>query len=353
MAELTHISTHRKTIRDRVTCHPMVVFVALAYAITWITWPLNTRFDFGAVNGFGIISLAGPALAATIVSIILKPEPSSVLTRTHWRLFAIVGGLALMAMAVMRLWVAAGLVAHAGDFPTTVAYPSPMAFLVDVLAASVVAFIFSGACSPWQGVRDLLHSLDPRAHPIRWYWWAIAMGLYPVVILLGTAISTGLGLPEPAPKATGPGYSLVLDTLILFPYFLFAGGGLEEPGWRGFALPLLQKRYGPLRSSLILAVIWAFWHWPMLQVGPSGMVVYLLVIVAPLAILFTAVFNRTGGSLPIVILLHTSINLTEQYLPASTLIPSLLILLTTLGLALWMWRSPQIFSYDKLCIESC
>ena len=348
MAEMTHVSTHRKTIRDRVTCHPMVVFVALAYAITWITWPLNTRFDFGTVNGFGIISLAGPALAATIVSIILRPEPSSVLARTHWRLFAILGGLALMVMAVVRLWVAAGLVAHAGDIAATVAYPSPTAFLVDVLAASVVAFIFSGVYSPRQGIRDLLHSLDPRAHPIRWYWWAIAVGLYPVIILLGTAIAAGLGLPEPAPKATGPWYSLVLDPLILFPYFLFAGGGLEEPGWRGFALPLLQKRYGPLRSSLILAVIWALWHWPMLQAGPLNMAIYLLLYVAPLTILFTAAFNWTVGSLPIVILLHTSINLTEQYLPASSLVPSLLVVLIALGTALWMWRSPQIFSFDHV-----
>jgi membrane protease YdiL (CAAX protease family) len=309
---------------------------------------LNTRFDFGAVNGLGIISLAGPALAATIVSIILTPEPSSVLDRTRWRLFAILGGLALMVMAVVRLWGTAGLLAHAGDIATTVAYPSLIAFLVDVLAATVVAFIFSGVCSPWQGVRDLLHSLDPRAQPIRWYWWAIAVGLYPVIILLGTAIAAGLGLPEPAPKATGPWYSLVLDPLILFPYFLFAGGGLEEPGWRGFALPLLQKRYGPLRSSLILAVIWALWHWPMLQGGPLNMAIYLLLYVAPLTILLTAVFNWTVGSLPIVILLHTSINLTEQYLPASSLVPSLLVVLIALGTALWMWRSPQIFSFDHV-----
>jgi membrane protease YdiL (CAAX protease family) len=309
---------------------------------------MNNRINLGTVNGFGIISLAGPALAAMMVSVLLKPEPSGVPAGKRWQLFGILGIIALAVMAVVRLWVVAGLVTHAGDIPITVAYPSLLAFLVDVLAAAVVAFIFSGIYSSRQGVRDLLHSLDPRSQPIRWYWWAIAVGLYPVIILLGTAISAGLALPAPARNATGPWYWLLLDTLIMLPYFLFAGGGLEEPGWRGFALPLLQKRYSPLRSSLILAVIWAFWHWPMLQVGLLGMVIYLLLYVAPPAILLTAIFNRTGGSLPIVILLHTSINLTEQYLPASTLVPSLLILLITLGMALWMWRSPQMFSYGQV-----
>jgi membrane protease YdiL (CAAX protease family) len=244
-----------------------------------------------------------------IVSALLKPEPSGVPAGKRWRSVGVFTILAMVVMAIVRLWGAAGLVTHAGDIATTVAYPSLTAFLADLLAAAVVAFIFSGVHSPRQGVWDLLHSLDPRSRPIRWYWWVIAVGLYPAIITLGTTISAGLGMPAPAPKATSPGYWLVLDALIMLPYFLFAGGGLEEPGWRGFVLPMLQRRYGPMRSSLILAVIWAFWHWPMLQVGLWGMVVYLLLYVTPAAILFTAVFNRTGGSLPIVILLHPSTSL--------------------------------------------
>jgi membrane protease YdiL (CAAX protease family) len=342
MAELMHLSTERNSIRDHVARHPIVVFIALAYTITWITWPLNNRFDLGTVNGFGIISLAGPALSAMIVSALLKPEPSATLAGRRWRLFAILSSLALAVMAVVRLWVAADEVSVAGIVLTTAAYPSLVAFLIDVLAAGVVAFIFSGVYSPRSGVRELLHSLNPRSRPVRWYWWATALGLYPFVIVLGNAISAGLGLPGPTSKVTGSWYGLVLDVLIMFPYFLFAGGGLEEPGWRGFALPILQKRYSPLNASLILSVIWAFWHWPMLRGGVLSMIFYVSLVVAPLGILFTIVFNRTGGSLPIAILLHTSINLTEQYLPTSTLAMGIWILLI-LGLAFWMWRAPQIF----------
>ena len=329
----------------------MVAFVALAYAIS-CAWLLNYRVDLGTVNGFGIIGSTSPALAALIVSALLRPEPSGVPAGKRWRLFVIVGILALAVMAALRLWLAAGLVTDSSIGPTAVAYPSLTAFLVDVLAAAVVAFILSGVHSPRQGVRNLLHSLNPGCQPLRWYWWAIAVGLYPVVFALGNAISAGVGLPVPAPKATGQWYWLAFDALIMFLYYLFGGGGLEEPGWRAFALPFLQKRHSPLRSSVILAVIWTFWHWPMFwpvvpEGGPLVMVFYLLQIVAPLAILFTAVFNLTGGSLPIAILLHTSINTADIFLPASTVATSLWMLLI-LGMAFLMWRSPRMFSYPQV-----
>jgi membrane protease YdiL (CAAX protease family) len=170
-----------------------------------------------------------------------------------------------------------------------------------------------------------------------------------------TRLSSHSGMPslqsstaEPAPNATRLGYWLALDVLLSYLIYLFHGGGLEEPGWRGFALPLLQKRYSPLRSSLILAVIWAIWHWPSFlfeyQVGLLATVLYSLQTVAPLAILFTAVFNLTGGNLPIAILLHVSINITGTYLPPSTLATGLWMLLI-LGVAVWMWRSPQTLSF--------
>ena len=176
----------------------------------------------------------------------------------------------------------------------------------------------------------------------------IAAGIYPVVFLLGNAASSLIGMPVPGPLVSGPWYFLILDVLLMFIYFIFGGGGLEEPGWRGFALPLLQKRFSLLVSSLILSVIWTFWHLPMLwssitQSGPLVLVIYLLTVTAPFAILFTAIFNRTRSSLPIVILLHASINITGTYLPASSLSTGLWLLLI-LVIAVWMWRSPQTFS---------
>lgn len=49
--------------------------------------------------------------------------------------------------------------------------------------------------------------------------------------------------------------------IYLTPIMIF-GGGLEEIGWRGFLLPKLLSRYSPLKSSLIIGVIWSLWHLP-------------------------------------------------------------------------------------------
>jgi hypothetical protein len=76
--------------------------------------------------------------------------------------------------------------------------------------------------------------------------------------------------------------------------------------------------------------------------GPLGVFAFVLG-TTPLAILFTAIFNRTGGSLPIAILLHASINTTPSFITATNLAVGLWMLLL-IGVAILMWRTPRMFS---------
>ena len=84
------------------------------------------------------------------------------------------------------------------------------------------------------------------------------------------------------------------------------GGGLEEPGWRGFALPRLQQRYTPVVATLILGLVWGVWHVPLY--GPLGFVVPLV-----LAFFYTWLYNRTGSVL-LCILLHASFTPAQDHL---------------------------------------
>ena len=339
------------TLRAVVARHPLLAFVALAYGISWLCWGLMWLFDTGEANGIFIVGATGPALAAMAVAAILQPEPSGVSAGKRWRRFGWVWLLTFACLALRRFWLTLGLVDITLRVDPSAIYPSRTALLLDVLATAAVAFVLTGTLSPRQGVRELLRALDPRSQPVRWYWWVLAVGLYPVVMALGNTLSAALGQAVPARRAGGAWVWLATDVVLTFVYVLLFGGGLEEPGWRGFVLPRLLKRFSPLGSSLILAVIWAFWHWPIFWFGyfgggPFGVFGFALG-VAPLAILLTAVFNRSGGSLLAVVLLHTSVNITPTYLPASTLSVSLWMLLVA-GVAVRMWRFPRSFSSPKM-----
>ncbi len=99
----------------------------------------------------------------------------------------------------------------------------------------------------------------------------------------------------------------------------FVGAGLfEEIGWRGFALPHLQRRYTALTSSIIIGVAWVCWHiqnymvfepfpvfvdpFPWMEVA-----VFIPTVIA-YSVVFTSVCNSTGGSLFAVVLLHGAID---------------------------------------------
>jgi membrane protease YdiL (CAAX protease family) len=79
--------------------------------------------------------------------------------------------------------------------------------------------------------------------------------------------------------------------------FLFVGLG-EETGWRGFALPELQKRFSPLIASLVVGVFWAAWHIPLMGVEFKADVVpaFLLSILAG-SVVMAWLFNRANGGL--------------------------------------------------------
>lgn len=50
------------------------------------------------------------------------------------------------------------------------------------------------------------------------------------------------------------------------PYLLIMillGGGQEEFGWRGYALPILESKFGIWFANIILGIIHAFWHLPL------------------------------------------------------------------------------------------
>lgn len=209
------------------------------------------------------------------------------------------------------------------------------------LAALLLTLHFGGRA----GLRQLFGRLLIWRVGLRWYAFAIG---WPVALaLLTTGLALLLGYPAPdladaplfaAYPLPAGGASLVPVLAIVVLQQLLLGSAMgEEPGWRGYALPRLQARFGPLAASLVLGLLWGLWHLPLLLTrgdarAATPLLPYLLGIVA-VSILFTWVALHTRGSLLLAVLLHGSIALTGLLLAAAPL-SAVTGPLITLGVAL-------------------
>jgi membrane protease YdiL (CAAX protease family) len=165
------------------------------------------------------------------------------------------------------------------------------------------------------GGRGALRDLGARL--VRWrvgWQWYLVVILGPAlfsVVVAGVYVMLGGSWANAAPPA------LLQGSLLLLPLFLailtLTDGLGEELAWRGFALPRLLTRYNALVASLVLGVIWALWHLPLLWTEGGAMYqqpIWLLFMdVTAKAVLFTWVFLHTRGSVLIAMLFHGATNL--------------------------------------------
>lgn len=130
-------------------------------------------------------------------------------------------------------------------------------------------------------------------------WWLFLIVGIPAVVYTGAAIKGSIGDPLPF-SSWSPALSALALALFL--------GPIEEFGWRGLALPLLQRRFAPLWAGLILGVIWAVWHIPALIFNGMpqsswSIAPFMLGIVA-ISVILTQLFNTSRGSLLIAVFYH-------------------------------------------------
>ena len=163
-----------------------------------------------------------------------------------------------------------------------------------LLAALLVVGLSEGKA----GVKGWWSQLVRRSSNWRWYVVAAAI---PLVI---TFIAAGLNFLLGAQIAAPIDWSLPFKIL---PMMLIFSGMWEEPGWTGYALPHLYKRFGSspagtLSATLVMAVIRTGWHLPLMLSGHIYWSDIVLVLAAQ--IVFTWLFNRTGGVVLAVMLFH-------------------------------------------------
>lgn len=146
------------------------------------------------------------------------------------------------------------------------------------------------------------------------FWYVLALGLPTVAYVVVRAVA-GFFVEDAGPWHFPPADAQRVAAMIIAPIG-------EEIGWRGFALPRLQARYSRLNAGMLLGALWGLWHLMMyLLAGVSTPILLAsIMFLIPGSVLYSWIYNRTGGSTLLAILIHmgTHLNNPNQVLLTNT-----------------------------------
>jgi len=199
------------------------------------------------------------------------------------------------ALAGQRGWVSS---------PALVKLNTPL-LMAGAFGPFVAAMILSARESKGGAWRLLKRALRWRIPPVV---LMVSVVLVPVMAALAVEIRAAQGGPalvcNVAPK------TLIVLVILLF----FLGGSFQEEfGW-AYAIDRMQPRWGFVKGSLLLGVIWACWHLPLFFMpgqSQSHMPFWtFLILTAALRVMFVWAYNSSAQSVLVTLLFHTSLNLT-------------------------------------------
>jgi len=168
------------------------------------------------------------------------------------------------------------------------------------------------------GVKELLgRSFDYQRIKSK-IWYLPIFLLYPSIVLVQYGLAVLSGRPVPSPH-------FPVRLPIIFVVFFIAALG-EELGWMGYAFEPMEQRFGTLRASIFLGVVWAIIHIPLFSASSASpdWILWQCIYIATTRILFVWIYNNTGKSLFAVSIMHASFSLGWQFFPPSRglLVPS-------------------------------
>ena len=238
-----------------------------------------------------------------------RAEPMAAGAQTSARrqaLFAYFGATFLISWGIELLLIASENGWGGLALPPQVHY---LAAYGPMLAAILVTAWVTGG----PGLRELWSRISRWR--VGWGWWAIAVLSPAALFAIGVAAAVTMGGSVPDLALLGQvNYMPTLGWAAAWIFWFLTYGMGEEIGWRGFALPRLQYGRSAAWATLVLGLVWALWHLPAFfyldtyQAMGLWMFPFLAVTIVCGNVVYTWIYNSSGGSVLMAILFHASFN---------------------------------------------
>ncbi len=240
---------------------------------------------------------------------------------------------------VLGFLVSSGLLAGLGipaDIPI-----SALMFVVPMSVASILVY----KENKLTGVKQLLkRAFDYNRTKKHKIWYLPAVFLMPVIAVLVYITMRLIGLPLPTPYIP-----ILLIPVLLVIFYIGAVG--EEIGWSGYAIDPMQNRWGALKASIILGLIWATLHIvPYIQTyNPPSWIAWQFIETVALRVIIVWIFNNSGHSVFMASLVHDTYNTSTFLFPnyGSNYNPEItaIFFIATALIAVLLWGSKTLAQF--------
>ena len=303
-------------MREWLRNHQLFSFFVLVFLITWIPGiPHLMGIEGQAIEMAFWIAGSGPSLAALIITWLISPKITDELHQKRPYIFWITW--AITSLVIYSVFILFG-------FRTFTGLSQPLAIIECLLLGLIPAVVLSAAGSKNPFIRkDFSSLLHPKGH-IGYYLFSLL--LPPLIFLISLPCDADLLSSDQVGSSLPDNLFLAIFSLLslLVFNFLLVGSFNEEVGWSGFALPRLQAKFSPLKSSYLLTTIWAVWHLPKwstmiddLASLPLFWIAFAVILqflrLFFLRIILIWLFNKTDGGLISPMILHVSHDIFGSY----------------------------------------
>ena len=234
------------------------------------------------------------------------------INRNPWKFF-------LLTFAYSWLiWIPSVLDGLGLELPFDVAGYSMVVVIIGAFAPLLAALTLVARDGGREGIKSFFgRALDFHIKPV---YLVLALVLPLVIHLIAHYLALALGLD--VAQTLFPSEISVSPVILAIPYFflmLVIGGGQEEFGWRGYAQEPLQEKIGVIPASLVIGVIWGFWHLPLWFMAGDLHSAYsflaFVMMTTSISLMYTWLYNSSGKKLIVVMFFHAMSNTAAPLLP--------------------------------------